>query len=95
MSENELTTEQRILRMVKRVLTDVARETHVRPGRTHPLSEHTIIGIRDCLALISARENEMAEDAGKPSQMRPRFVDEPKTVHTVSLESIKSKKDLN
>lgn len=94
MSEKEPTQEQKILRMVKRVLTDVARDTHVRPGRQHPLSEHTILGIRDCLALISAREAEIAEEAGTPSKMRPRYVDEPKTVHTVSIDSIK-KKDLN
>lgn len=85
--------EQRILRMMKRVLTDVARDTHVKPGYKHPLSENTILGIRDCLAVISSREAELAEEAGQPSKMRPRFIDEPKTTHVVDIDSIRRKKE--
>ncbi|MDH5217070.1 MAG: segregation and condensation protein A [Gammaproteobacteria bacterium] len=91
----ELTAEQRILKMMKRVLTDVARDTGVRPGRAPVLSEHTVLGIRDCLGVISAREAEIAEEMGTESNMRPRYVDEPKTVHTISIDSIRKKKDLN
>ncbi|MDH5230909.1 MAG: segregation and condensation protein A [Gammaproteobacteria bacterium] len=80
--------ELQILRMVKRVLTDVAKDTHVTPGLKHPLTEDTILGIRDCLALISKREAEISEKMGKPMSMRPRFVDEPKTSHSVKVESI-------
>ena len=87
MSE-EITKEQRVLRMMKKVLTDVARDTHVKPGFQHPLSDETIMGIRDCLMVISSRENEIAEDAGKPSADRPRFVDEPKTSHVVNIEKM-------
>jgi len=90
MSE-ELSKEQRILRMMKRVLTDVARDTHVKPGLQHPLSDETILGIRDCLALISSRENELAEEAGQLSTERPRFVDEPKTSFAVNIDSISKK----
>jgi len=90
MSE-ELTKEQRILRMVKRVLTDVARDTHVKPGLKHPLSDDTILGIRDCLSLISSRENELAEQAGQLPVARPRFTDEPKTSFVVNIESISNK----
>ena len=85
--------EQRILRLVKRVLTDVARDTHVTPGQQHPLSENTIMGIRDCLGLIASREREIAEAAGAPSRMRPRFIDEPKTTHTIKVADIKKKGD--
>ena len=91
MSDSNKSQEQRILGMVKRVLTDVARDAHVRPGRPPVLSEHTVLGIRDCLALITAREAEIAAEAGMSSKMRPRFVDEPKTVHTVSIDSINKK----
>ena len=86
MTDQEPTQEERILRMVKRVLTGVAKDTYTRPGYRHPLSDDTINGIRDCLALISARESELAEKAGRPMTMRPRFVDEPNTSVVVSLD---------
>lgn len=72
---NETAKEARILRMMKRVLTDIAKETFTRPGFRHPLSDNTIMGIRDCLALIAAREKEI-EPPGE-SEMKPRFADEP------------------
>jgi hypothetical protein len=95
MSENiteEMSREQRILRMMKHVLTDVARDTHVKPGFKHPLSDQTIMGIRDCLALITARETELAEEAGVTELARPRFVDEPKTSFVVNIDEF-TKKD--
>ena len=76
MADQELTKEERILRVMKRVLTDVAKDTYTRPGYRHPLSDATVQGIRDCLSLISAREIELAEAAGRPMKLRPRFVDE-------------------
>lgn len=87
------TTEQRILKMMKRVLTDVAKDTHAAPGVKHPLSAHTVQGIRDCLALITAREQELADADGRTMRDRPHFVDEQKKHHVVSLKSIKRKKN--
>jgi hypothetical protein len=92
MPDQEPTQEERILRMVKRVLTDIAKDTYTRPGYRHPLSDETVMGIRDCLALISARETELAEEAGRPMNMRPRFVDEPRTSVVVPLD-VTGKKD--
>lgn len=94
MPDQEPTQEERILRMVKRVLTDIAKDTYTRPGYRHPLSDETVMGIRDCLALISARETELAEEAGRPMNMRPRFVDEPRTSVVVPLD-VTGKKDRN
>jgi hypothetical protein len=95
MSESEMSKEEQVLKMVKKVLTDVARDTHVKPGLKHPLSDNTIMGIRDCLALITAREKELAEEAGQESEMRPRFPDQkPKSV-VVSLDKLKTSSDLN
>ena len=71
---------------MKPVLTDVARPTHAKPGFRHPLSEDTIKGMRDCLALITARERELAEAAGRPQSLRPRFRDEPQSSVVVPLE---------
>ena len=90
MAEEKLTQEQRILRMVKKVLTDVARDTYTPTHMKHPLSEQTIHGIRDCLALISAREAELADE---PSKARPRFIDEPQTTFTVNIDNLNKKKD--
>jgi hypothetical protein len=83
--EPEPSKEERILSVMKRVLTDVAKDTYTRPGHRHPLSDETIDGIRKCLALITARETELNEAAGRSMDARPRFVDEPQTSVVVSL----------
>jgi hypothetical protein len=77
MSDTDLTQEERILRVMKRVLTDVAKDTYTRPGHRHPLSDDTVKGIQQCLVLITARESELDAAAGRSSDMRPRFIDEP------------------
>ncbi len=77
--------ETRILRMVKRTLTDVAKDTSAPPGTAHPLTPETIQGLRECFGLITAREQELAEAAGRPSRARPEFVDEPKTTQVVTI----------
>jgi hypothetical protein len=86
MADLEPGKEERILRIMKRVLTDIAKDTYTRPGYRHPLSDDTVKGIRDCLSLITAREAELAEVAGRPMNMRPRFVDEPQTSVVVNLD---------
>ena len=93
MPEQEPPKEERILRIMKRVLTDIAKDTYTRPGHRHPLSDDTVQGIRDCLALITARETELAEAAGRPLSMRPRFVDEPRSSVVVSLDVVKGRKE--
>lgn len=93
MSEpTKLNKEERILRVMKRVLTDVAKDTYTRPGHRHPLSDATVDGIRKCLALISARETELNEAAGRSMDARPRFVDEPPSSVVVQLD-VPGKKD--
>jgi hypothetical protein len=85
MADEELNKEERILRVMKRVLTDVAKDTYTRPGHRHPLSEETVNGIRDCLTLITAREAELNTAAGRPMDARPRFIDEPQSSVVVPL----------
>lgn len=85
--------EEAILKMVKRVLTDIAKDTHVKPGLKHPLSDSTIQGIRDCLALITARESEIAGLSGRENKLRPRFADEPQRTVVVPIEKLQRKKD--
>jgi len=78
MSDTEFSKEEQILGAVKRVLTEVIKDTATQPGLKHPLSENTVNGLRDCLVLISQREQELAEAAGRPMDKRPRFTDEPR-----------------
>lgn len=81
MSDQEfqnLSKEEQILLAVKRVLTEVVKDTATQPGLKHPLSETTIKGMRDCLALISNREQELAEASGRSMDKRPYFKDGPK-----------------
>lgn len=95
MSETDFSKEERILRAVKRVLTEVIKDTATEPGMRHPLSENTIHGLRDCLVLISNREQELAEENGRPMNMRPRFKDEPKPQGdvVVSIDVLKKRSD--
>ena len=95
MSEPELTTEERVLRMMKRTLTDIARDTAPEPGMRHPLSERTIQGMRECLMLITVREQELAKEYGRDTSARPRYRDEPRSEVVVPLkpDDMRSKPD--
>jgi hypothetical protein len=83
MSDSELSAEQRILQAVKLTLANVIKDTATPHGMRHPLSDGTIQDLRQCLALISARERELAQAAGGAMAKRPRFTDEPARGDTV------------
>ena len=91
MATDDTNKEQRILRMCKRVLTDIAKDTVTPPGMKHPLSEHTIQGIRDCLQLISSREAEILAEKGEPSTSKPYYADQPQKNVVVNLQPKKNK----
>ena len=76
MSDPQLSTEERILQAVKLTLAGVIKDTATPHGMRHPLSDATIQDLRQCLALISARERELAQAAGRPVSARPRYADE-------------------
>ena len=86
MSKTPFSKEEEILQIMRKVLTDVAKDTYTPAELKHPLSENTIHSIRDCLALISSREAELAKEAGRESKMRPRYVDEPSSSVVVKLD---------
>lgn len=90
-----MSKEQEILQVMKKVLTDIAKDTYTPADLKHPLSESTIMSIRNCLTLITSREAELAKEAGQENNMRPRYVDEPSSSVVVNLEpgNFKSKKD--
>lgn len=83
--------EKRIMVMMRQVLSAVARDTVPPPGMKHPLSDSTIQGIRECLALISARERELNIELGEEEERRPRYADEKPTSTVVSLDSLLKK----
>jgi len=93
MNEPELTTEERVLRMMKNVLTSVAKDTAPHPGFKHPLSEQTIQSIRECLMVITSRERELGEQHGRNMNARPRYVDEPKSEVVVALDITSMQRD--
>lgn len=81
---NEASMEQRILRVMRKVLGSVAKDTAPRHGMPHALSDQTIEDMKACFALISAREMELAKDAGY-AQERPHFTDDPQKPNVVPI----------
>ena len=74
----EMSKEERILRVMREVLTRIIRETATPPNLKHPLSNECIEDMRQCLFLISARETELKQDRGDTVVGRPRYADEPR-----------------
>ncbi len=89
----DLSKEEQILRAVKHTLSGVAKDTATPAGMKHPLSKKTIQDIRACMQLISAREVELAEAAGRPSAARPHYIDEPSGNVVVPFEAPKKTGD--
>lgn len=90
MSDDRRDNEERILQAVKKVLTDVIKDTATPPGMRHPLKDDTIRAMRDCLVLISNREQQLAAEAGRAMDMRPHFTDEPREKGNVVIPLEKS-----
>jgi hypothetical protein len=80
----ELSKEQQILIAMRKTLTAIIRDVTPPPGMKHPLSERTVEDVRQCLALISARERELADAQGRAVE-RPYYADEPQTAQVVPI----------
>ena len=85
MNEENLSKEQRILRVMRKVLASIVKDATPQPGMLHPLSDRTIQDIRECFGLISAREAELAEEAGLNRNEKPFYTDQPQTSNVVKL----------
>ncbi len=90
MNTNDQSKEKRILVVMRKILANIVKDTTPRPGLHHPLKEQTIQDIRECFKLISAREQELAEEAGLTVEDRPRFADEPQKTKVVSFKTVKN-----
>ena len=74
MNTIELSKEQRILRLMRKTLGNIVKDVTPSATRPNPLSENTIMDIRDCFALISEREKELADALGF-DQAKPYYTD--------------------
>ena len=74
MNTIELSKEQRILRLMRKTLGNIVKDVTPTATRPNPLSENTIMDIRDCFALISEREKELADALGF-DQAKPYYTD--------------------
>lgn len=91
MTKTTVNKESRILQAMKSTLTSVIKDTATEPGFKHPLSTDTVEKLRDCLLLISSREQEIATESGQTMDQRPSYRDRPKSTSgsvVVELEKI-------
>ena len=85
MSTEELSKEQQILRQMRKTLGSVVRDATPLGGRPNPLKETTIQEIKDCFALISEREKELAAQLGF-DQAKPYYNDgEPQSSNVINF----------
>lgn len=73
MSTEHFSSEQKILRVMRKVLASVVKDVTPRDGLDNPLTDNTIEEIRDIFGLISVREKELLETLGQLSADRPRY----------------------
>jgi hypothetical protein len=84
-----LQKERDIMLVMRKVLTSIVREvTPEHRSLQHPLSDQTIQDIRNCLGLITAREKELASEAGISGDERPHFTDEVRDSTVVPMSKI-------
>ena len=90
----ELTKEQEILIVMRKVLSSIIKDTTPPPGMKHPMTDQTIRDVRTCLGLIAARERELAEAQGRVVE-KPYFTDEPRPAEVVPISKIQKPKKNN
>jgi hypothetical protein len=85
MSTDFHSKEHQILATLRKVLSEVVRDTAPQPGRPHALKPQTVENVKSCFQLITSREKEIIEAAGGEMDKRPRYADEPKTSQVVQF----------
>lgn len=85
---DESRKERQILMVMRKVLAQIIKDTTPEfKTMKHPLSADTIEDIRQCLALIAARERELADAAGVARE-RPYYADEKPSAEVVPLHKV-------
>ncbi|HFC93573.1 MAG TPA: segregation and condensation protein A [Leucothrix mucor] len=86
---SQFTVEKRILLAMRKTLGNIVKDvTPANQNLQSPLKDSTIEDIKMCFGLISAREREIAEEAGIDIKDRPHFIDEPASSNVVSIDTI-------
>ena len=80
-----LSKEQRILRVLRKVLANIVKDVTPPPGTPHPLNERTLADIRDLFGLIAERERELADEAGRSTIEKPMYPDQPRRAKPVAI----------
>jgi hypothetical protein len=94
MTTEHFSSEQKILRVMRKVLGSVVKDVTPRDGLDNPLTDNTIEEIRDIFGLISVREKELLETLGQISADRPHYPgDKPAAkIIPISVGSLKASK---
>ncbi|MCK5902683.1 MAG: segregation and condensation protein A [Cocleimonas sp.] len=91
-ASEQFTTEKRILLALRKTLANIVKDvTPSNRSLQSPLQTSTIEDIKMCFNLISAREYEIAKQAGIEIKERPRFIDEPTINNVVSIDNLTKK----
>lgn len=95
MGGEDASKERQILRLLRKALGEIVKDTAARPGRPSPLQDTTVEYIRELFGLIAEREAELADQAGVARNERPHFADEPSETSAVTLHRPGKDKKLN
>jgi hypothetical protein len=90
--DEQMSKERMILRILRKVLASIVRDTTPLPGMLHPLKDSTREDIRDLFGMIAEREAELARLAGVSTNERPYYSDQPQTSSVVNLHPPKTRK---
>ena len=93
MSDENLKNEQSIMILMRKTLSRIIKDVTPMPGMKSPLRDETVQSIRQCLGVISNREQEIAKAMGREIKDRPRFTDEPAKSHVVKFAQANSSDD--
>lgn len=86
----ELSKEQHVLIAMRKTLAAIIKDVTPPPGMKHPLSDNTIEDVRQCFALISAREKELADLDGRGGE-RPFYADQAQESQVVPIAKMRKK----
>ncbi len=85
MTTEHFSSEQKILRVMRKVLASVVKDVTPQDGMSNPLTDHTIEEIRDIFGLISLREKELIEALGHISADRPHYPGDKPTAKVIPI----------
>lgn len=86
MSEEQFSTERRILMAMRKTLGGIIRDlTPSDSAVVYPLSDATVEDVKKCFDLIAARERELLQEAGIENRDKPHFKDEVRTSQVITL----------